>query len=40
MIQRYSVSMDYLVIEDYLLAKEAQPEYEEDASWMDEFELD
>jgi len=32
--------MDYLVIENYLLAKPDQPAWEKDESWMQEFELD
>jgi len=32
--------MDYLVIENYLLAKSDQPEWEQDEKWKDEFELD
>jgi carbamoyltransferase len=32
--------MDYLVVENYLMAKPAQPEWKKDDSWMDEFELD
>ena len=32
--------MDYLVIENYLLAKNDQPEWKRDDSWKDEFELD
>jgi carbamoyltransferase len=32
--------MDYLVIENFLLAKSEQPEWHEDESWIDEFELD
>jgi len=32
--------MDYLVVENYLLAKTEQPEWEKDESWMAEFELD
>ena len=32
--------MDYLVIENYLLAKPDQPHWEKDESWKDEFELD
>ena len=32
--------MDYLVIEDCLLAKQEQPAWEKDDSWMKEFELD
>jgi carbamoyltransferase len=32
--------MDYLVIENYLLAKSDQPAWERDDSWKDEFELD
>jgi carbamoyltransferase len=32
--------MDYLVLENCLLAKTAQPEWEKDDSWQDEFELD
>jgi len=32
--------MDYLVIENFLLAKPDQPAWEKDESWKDEFELD
>jgi carbamoyltransferase len=32
--------MDYLVVENFLLAKEDQPHWEHDDSWKDEFELD
>jgi len=32
--------MDYLVVENFLLAKEDQPHWERDDSWKDEFELD
>jgi carbamoyltransferase len=32
--------MDYLVVENYLLAKPEQPEWEKDDSWKTEFELD
>ena len=32
--------MDYLVLENFLLAKTEQPEWEKDDSWKDEFELD
>ena len=32
--------MDYLVVENFLLAKTDQPEWEKDESWMQEFELD
>jgi carbamoyltransferase len=32
--------MDYLVVENYLLAKDDQPAWEKDDSWKDEFELD
>jgi len=32
--------MDYLVVENYLMAKPKQPEWEKDESWMAEFELD
>jgi len=32
--------MDALVIENYLLLKEEQPEWKKDESWMEEFELD
>jgi len=32
--------MDYLVLENYLLAKPEQPEWAKDDSWKDEFELD
>jgi carbamoyltransferase len=32
--------MDYLVVENYLLAKPGQPAWEKDESWMAEFELD
>ncbi len=32
--------MDYLVIENFLLAKQDQPAWEKDDAWMQEFELD
>lgn len=32
--------MDYLVVENYLLAKREQPSWKDDESWMREFELD
>jgi carbamoyltransferase len=32
--------MDYLVVENYLLAKPEQPVWEKDDSWKTEFELD
>jgi len=32
--------MDYLVLEDYLLAKTEQPAWQDDSNWQDEFELD
>jgi carbamoyltransferase len=32
--------MDYLVVENFLLAKTDQPEWEKDDSWKEEFELD
>ncbi|MGB5772985.1 MAG: carbamoyltransferase C-terminal domain-containing protein, partial [Crocosphaera sp.] len=32
--------MDYLVINNYLLAKTEQPQWQKDESWKDEFELD
>ncbi len=32
--------MDYLVVENFLMEKSAQPEIEKDNSWMSEFELD
>lgn len=32
--------MDYLVIENYLLAKSEQPDWEKNEDWKDEFELD
>lgn len=32
--------MDYLVVENFLLAKPDQPEWKEDKNWMNEFELD
>jgi len=32
--------MDYLIIENFLLDKSQQPEWEKDTSWQDEFELD
>ena len=32
--------MDYLVIENYIMAKVDQPPWEKDDSWQDEFELD
>jgi carbamoyltransferase len=32
--------MDYLVVENFLMAKTDQPEWEKDESWRDESELD
>jgi carbamoyltransferase len=32
--------MDYLVVENFLMAKTDQPVIEKDDSWKDEFELD
>ena len=32
--------MEYLVLENFLLAKGDQPAWEKDDSWKDEFELD
>jgi carbamoyltransferase len=32
--------MDYLVVGDYLLAKEEQPKLAEDGDWRSEFKLD
>ena len=32
--------MDYLIVENFLLDKKSQPEWEKDTSWQDEFELD
>jgi carbamoyltransferase len=32
--------MDYLVVENHIMAKEDQPAWEKDDSWMEEFELD
>ena len=32
--------MDYLVVENFFLAKKEQPALDDDASWQDEFELD
>ncbi|MDH3689204.1 MAG: carbamoyltransferase [Gammaproteobacteria bacterium] len=32
--------MDYLVVENFLLSKSAQPKWEQDDSWKQEFELD
>ena len=32
--------MDYLVMENVILAKTDQPAYEQDDSWKNEFELD
>ena len=32
--------MDYLVINNYLLAKSKQPQWQKDDAWRDEFELD
>jgi carbamoyltransferase len=32
--------MDYLVLENFILAKPDQPKWEKDESWMTEFELD
>ena len=31
--------MDYLVLENFVLAKSDQPDFEKDESWRDEFEL-
>jgi len=32
--------MDYLVVENFLLAKRDQPKWQGDDKWQDEFELD
>jgi carbamoyltransferase len=32
--------MDYLVVEDFILAKEDQPHWDDDGAWKEEFELD
>jgi carbamoyltransferase len=32
--------MDYLVVENHIMAKQDQPAWEKDDSWMEEFELD
>ena len=32
--------MDYLVLENFLLAKQDQPEWREEGDWRDEYELD
>jgi carbamoyltransferase len=32
--------MDYLVVENFFLDKKDQPDWQDDASWQDEFELD
>ena len=32
--------MDYLILEDFILAKTDQPHWDDDGSWQDEFELD
>ena len=32
--------MDYLVLENFLLAKPDQPEWKEEGDWRDEYELD
>ena len=32
--------MDYLVVENYIMAKQDQPVREKDDSWMEEFDLD
>lgn len=32
--------MDYLVLENFVLAKTAQPQREQDQKWQEEFELD
>jgi carbamoyltransferase len=32
--------MDYLVIENFLIAKTDQPQVEKDESWLNQFELD
>ena len=35
-----STEMDYLVLENFLLAKSEQPEWTRNDHWKDEFELD
>lgn len=37
---RRFLKMDYLVVENYLLAKTEQPEKPDDRAWMQEFGLD
>ena len=32
--------MDYLIVEDFILAKTDQPDWDDDESWKEEFELD
>jgi carbamoyltransferase len=32
--------MDYLVLENYVLAKTDQPQWQKDETWQQEFELD
>ena len=32
--------MDYLVVENYILAKKDQPHWDDDGAWQEEFELD
>lgn len=32
--------MDYLVVEDFILAKKDQPRWDDDGAWKEEFELD
>ena len=32
--------MDYLVLENFLLAKQDQPAWQEEGDWRDEYELD
>ena len=36
----FSRLMDYLVLENFLLAKSEQPRWEQDEGWKEEFELD
>ena len=32
--------MDFLVVENFLLAKDEQPAWQEDSDWREEFDLD
>ena len=32
--------MDFLVVDDFILAKKDQPHWDDDGAWKEEFELD